>query len=171
MEPFETERLLVRQFQEKDGDDCFAFNGNEQVVKFIRPAKTREESDAFLLENLDLYLEGFPYGRMHVSEKETGNFVGTFSLLYLDGEADYHIGYGLIPSAWGKGFGAELVQYGTAIFFARTTHATLFAITDPDNIASEKLLYNYGYQLDGTYDSHGKSLNLFKMNRADFLEK
>ena len=47
-------------------------------------------------------------------------FVGTFSLLYLDGEADYHIGYGLIPSAWGKGYGAELVQYGTAIFFART---------------------------------------------------
>lgn len=171
MEPFETERLLIRQFSASDGDDCFAFNGNEQVVKFIRPVKTREESDAFLLENLDLYLEGFPYGRMHVSEKATGNFVGTFSLLYLDGEADYHIGYGLIPNAWGKGYGAELVKYGTAIFFERTQHTAIFAITDPANIASEKLLYNFGYQLDGVYLSHGKPLNLFKMNRTAFLEK
>jgi RimJ/RimL family protein N-acetyltransferase len=108
---------------------------------------------------------------MHVSEKASGKFVGTFSLLYLDGEADYHIGYGLIPEAWGKGYGAELVKFGTAIFFERTQHLSLFAITDPENIASEKLLYNYGYQLDGTYISHGKILNLFKINRADFLEK
>ncbi len=171
MEPFETERLLVRQFCSSDGDDCFAFNGNEAVVKYIRPVKTRTESDTFLLENLDLYLEGFPYGRMHVSEKISGNFVGIFSLLYLDGEADYHIGYGLIPQAWGKGYGAELVKFGTTIFFERTKHLTLFAITDPANKASEYLLYNFGYQLDGTYQYQEKSLNLFKMSRVAFLEK
>lgn len=168
MEPFETDRLLVRQFVASDGDDCFAFNGNEQVVKYIRPVKSREESDAFLLENLDLYLEGFPYGRMHVSEKETGSFVGTFSLLYLDGEADYHIGYGLIPEAWGKGYGKELVKFGTAIFFNRTSHSALFAITDPENIASEKILYANGFQLDGTYLLAEKPLNLFKINRSHF---
>jgi len=171
MEPFETQRLMVRQFVETDADDCFAFNGNEQVVRYIRPVKTKQESDAFLLENLDLYLEGFPYGRMHVSEKQTGRFIGTFSLLYLDGEADYHIGYGLIPEAWGNGYGTELVVYGTAIFFNRTSHLALFAITDPENLASEKILYSHGYQLDGTYHSYGKSLNLFKMNRADFIQK
>ena len=171
MEPFETERLLVRQFQESDGDDCFSFNGNEQVVKLIRPVKNRQESDVFLLENIFLYNKGFPYGRMHVAEKNTGNFIGIFSLLYLDGEADYHIGYGLIPQACGKGYGAELVKYGTAIFFGRTSHTALFAITDPENIASEKLLYNFGYQLDGSYLSHGKALNLFKMNRKEFLQK
>ena len=48
---FETERLIVRQFTEKDKDNFFLLSGNETVMQYIRPVSTKEESDKFLLEN------------------------------------------------------------------------------------------------------------------------
>ncbi|MBY0479861.1 MAG: GNAT family N-acetyltransferase [Chitinophagaceae bacterium] len=168
MDPFETERLIVRQFTPADADDFFLLNSSEQTMRYIRPIKNREESDAFLEENFNLYLEGFPYGRMLVAEKDTGNFVGTFSILYLDGDADYHIGYALMPAAWGKGYASELVLNGSKQFFVRTTHDALFAITDPENLASAKVLLKNQFIPFGEFFLDQKSMSMFKLTRTEF---
>src|SRR5207249_6893647 len=47
---FETERLVVRRFSENDHDNFFSVNGSEEVMRYIRPAKTKEECDEFLLQ-------------------------------------------------------------------------------------------------------------------------
>ncbi len=171
MEPFETERLFVRQFTADDAVNLFLFNSSKQVMQFIRPVKNREESDAFLEENLNLYLEGFPYGRMMVEDKHTKVFIGTYSILYLDGEADYHIGYALMPEHWGKGYASELVNFGSALFFESTKHTTLFAITQPENKASETVLLKNKFKLTGKFLLDDKILNRFSLTRADFYEK
>ena len=171
MDPFETDRLLVRQFTTEDADAFFLFNSSEQVMQFIRPVKNRLDSDAFLEENLNLYLEGFPYGRMLVADKHTKEFIGTYSILYLDGEADYHIGYALMPRYWGKGYASELVKFGTALFFERTNHRALFAITEPENKPSEKVLLNNNFTLSGTFHLDDKCLNKFSLTRTEFNEK
>jgi RimJ/RimL family protein N-acetyltransferase len=171
MDPFETDRLIVRQFTPDDADDFFLFNSSAQVMQYIRPVKNREESDAFLEENFNLYLEGFPYGRMFVAEKSTGNFVGTFSILYLDGDADYHIGYALMPNYWGKGYASELVKFGSAIFFERTNHTCLFAITQPENNASEKVLLKNLFKLTGDFILNDEKLNKFAITRVNFNEE
>jgi RimJ/RimL family protein N-acetyltransferase len=168
MDPFETERLFVRQFTPDDADDFFMFNSSAQVMQYIRPVKNRLDSDAFLEENFNLYLEGFPYGRMYVADKITGAFMGTFSILYLDGEADYHIGYALMPSYWKKGYASELVKFGSAIFFERTTHSSLFAITQPENTASETVLLKNKFKLTGNFNLNEEKLNMFSLKRADF---
>lgn len=166
MDPFVTERLIVRQFTMEDAADFFLFNSSEPVMRYIRPTKNREESDAFLEENLNLYLDGFPYGRMLVSEKLTGKFVGTFSILYLDGEADYHIGYALMQEYWGKGYASELVKIGTDKFFERTKHEALFAITQPINKASEAVLLKNRFSLKGPFELNKETLNLFMLSRT-----
>ena len=139
MDPFETERLLVRQFTPDDANDFFLFNSSEQVMRYIRPVKNREESDAFLEENFNLYL---------------------------DGEADYHIGYALMPSYWGKGFASELVKYGAKIFFERTGHACLYAITQPENKASELVLLKNSFEQSGCFMLNEEKLNKFLLTRA-----
>ena len=171
MDPFETERLIVRQFTPDDANDFFLFNSSKQVMQYIRPVKNRAESDAFLSEDFNLYLDGFPYGRMFVGEKLTGEFIGTFSILYLDGEADYHIGYALMPQFWGKGFASELVRFGSAIFFERTNHKTLFAITQPKNVASETVLLKNKFSLSGEFILNDEKLNIFSLTRAFFESK
>lgn len=168
MDPFETDRLLIRKFTVDDADDFFLFNSSALTMRYIRATKSREESDAFLEENFNLYLEGFPYGRMFVADKLTGNFIGTFSLLYLDGDADYHIGYALLPEYWGRGFASELVKFGTAIFFERTNHPHLFAITQPANKASERVLLKNGFTLLGNLLLNEEALNRFSITREEF---
>jgi ribosomal-protein-alanine N-acetyltransferase len=162
---FETERMSVRRFTVADADDFFYLNGDARAMHFIRPAKSRLESDAFLLDNLNLYLDGSVLGRFAVYEKTKGQFLGTFSFLYLAGDDNYHIGYALVPAAWGKGYATELVRHGTPYFFAGTGHAQLFAITDPGNIPSQQVLLKNGYRKHGQWSESAKILELFIIDR------
>jgi ribosomal-protein-alanine N-acetyltransferase len=163
---FETDRMTVRRFTPADADLFFRINGDKRVVHFIRPPKTRAESDAFLDENIRFYLDGSTLGRYAVFEKETGEFLGTFSFLYMSGEADFHLGYALVPEAWGKGYATELVQAGIPYFFANTSNPAVFAITSAGNIASQKVLLKSGFQHKGQTDEHGQMLELFYINRS-----
>ena len=180
---FHTTRFTVRRFSasESDSEDFFRFNGCPEATRFIRPAKAREECDLFLVENLELYTkqekdQPCHVGRMHVSLKSTGEFVGVFSLLFLNsGDAAetepkaVHIGFGFIPPFWNRGYATELLKFGTAFFFQETSYPSIFAITDPENVASEIVLGKNGYMLTGSFGSSG--LHLFRLNRSDYLER
>ena len=63
MNIFETERLLVRTYSEGDQEDFFLLNGNEDVMRYIRPVKSREECDEFLLEVIAYSRAEEIYGR------------------------------------------------------------------------------------------------------------
>ena len=163
---FETERMIVKRFRAGDEDLFFQINGDETVVHFIRPVKSRAESDAFLAENIRFYQDGSTLGRYAVFEKQSGAFLGTFSYLYMSGDADFHLGYALVPEAWGKGYATELVQSGIPYFFANTNKPAVFAITSAGNIASQKVLLKAGFQHKGQVEEHGQVLELFYINRS-----
>lgn len=163
---FETERLIIRRFSADDTERFFLLNSNVEAMQFIRPVKSREESDSFLSENLNFYLDSSLLGRFAVLEKVRGSFVGTFSFLYLSGEADFHLGYALLPKAWGKGFATELVRSGLTYFFDNSNKKEIFAITDSANQASQRVLLKSGFQKKGQVAEGGKTLELFIINRA-----
>jgi ribosomal-protein-alanine N-acetyltransferase len=164
MKLFETERLTVRRFTAADADDFFLLNGNAEAMHYIRPPKNRADSDSFLNENLNLYLDGSTLGRFAVYAKISGNFVGTFSFLYLSGEADIHLGYALIPAAWGKGYATELVRTATPWFFAQTGKKEVFAITDAENLPSQRVLLKSGFTRKGQTVENGQTLELFHIS-------
>lgn len=167
---FETERMTVRRFTQADAGSFFRINGNEQVVQFIRPVKNRSESDAFLEDNLRLYRDGSCLGRFAVFHKTGQVFLGFFSLLSLGGEPDCHIGFALVPEEWGKGFATELLQAGAEYFFRQTNKPFVFAITDPANKGSQKVLLKSGFLLKGQVVENGKLLNLFYLTRPGYAE-
>jgi [ribosomal protein S5]-alanine N-acetyltransferase len=162
---FETTRMQVRGFSENDGDLFFAVNGNAQVMRFIRPVKSRSESDAFLEENIKLYSNGAILGRYAVFHKPDGRFIGTFSFLYLDGKVDYHIGYAFLPENWGRGLATELVTAGVDYFFSHTDAKQIFGITETANIASQQVLQKTGFELVGQVLEGAKTLDLYCRRR------
>ena len=163
---FETERLLVRRFTADDAESFFRFNSHPEVMRYIRPVKNREECDAFLQENLNLYQDGSVLGRYMVTEKTTGDFIGSFSLLYMSGSDDIHIGYGLMPENWNRGYAVELLKSGVNYFFANTERKILFAITEPANTASQKVLEKAGFTLKGPV-KQDKLLDVFCRTKED----
>jgi ribosomal-protein-alanine N-acetyltransferase len=162
----ETPRLIVRQYTMKDAPDFFELNSNTDVMRYIRPVKTRKECDVFLRDNISFY-EFYPqFGRWAAYEKETNKFVGSFAIIPIEEESqNIQIGYALMPSEWGKGFATELVHFGKKHFFEKTKADMLYAVTDPLNIASQKVLLKCGFIQSGVLISGTKELLRFSISR------
>ena len=53
---FETDRLLVRQYVfATDADNFFLLNSDEEVMRYIRATKSKEDCDAFLRQIIESY--------------------------------------------------------------------------------------------------------------------
>jgi len=148
---FETQRLSIRRYNNYDADDFYNFSGNEEVMRYIRPVISREESDKFLAENIRLY-DVYPgTGRWAAFEKSTGDYVGSFSILVMDAEKNFlHIGYALLPQHWGKGYASEMLKTGMRYFFQTHSATELYAITQVPNVASQNVLLKAGFTKAGT---------------------
>lgn len=162
---FTTTRFIVRQFTIADSEAFYLLNSNEAVMRYIRPVKDRAACEVFLAQQLGEYAEESKLGRWYVGEKETDRLIGMFSILPMQGNIDYHIGYALLPDEWGKGYATELLQAGVAYFFSSFSKQQLFAITQPENITSEKVLAKVGFTLKDTSKNEEETLNLFALQR------
>lgn len=160
-----SDRLYVRRFTLTDEEIFFRLNGDEEVMRYIRPAKSREESKAFLIENLQFYEDHPGLGRWALLEKDSDEFVGTFSILPLEHTNDVHLGYALLKEHWGKGYASEIVAPGLKYVFDVLKLPTVVAATFPDNVASQRVLLKNGFVRDGDYFEDGRYDPLFRLNR------
>lgn len=164
---FETERLRVRLISTTDHERFFLLQGDPDVMRFIRPVKTREESDAVLNEMLQT---GEPPegGRWMVEEKETGAFAGTLAIIPLPYDNNLlQLGYALIPAQWGRGYATELAKAGLKYYWQHTDREEIFAITEVPNIASQQVLRKAGFSLKVRRELDGKPMLVFSCRRPN----
>ena len=165
---FETERLIVRRYTNGDGDNFFLMNGDEEIMRYIRPPKTREESDAFLLEVLS-YSEKNPlYGRWAVDDKQTGEFVGSFAVIPVEKTEAMQLGYSLLKSNWGKGYATELTMGGLQYVFTKTNLDEILGVTEKGNTASQKVLLKAGFIYKKAFTEGDKALFQYHFLKEDF---
>ena len=141
---FETERLVVRRYTTGDGDNFFLMNGDEEIMRYIRPPKTREEADAFLLEIIKYAEENPLYGRWAVDDKQAGEFVGSFAVIPVEKTDAMQLGYSLLKTNWGKGYATELTMGGLRYVFTKTNLDEIWGVTETGNTASQKVLVKAG---------------------------
>jgi ribosomal-protein-alanine N-acetyltransferase len=162
---FETERLVVCPYTMADADHFFSVNGDEEIVSFIRPHKTREECDLFLQEVID-YSEQHPiYGRWAAWEKSTAEFAGTFAVIPVENSEEMQLGYSLLKKYWGMGLATELTLGGLQYVFTKTPLSCIYAITETANIASQKVLVKAGFEQYRSYHANGKALLQYFFHR------
>ncbi len=165
---FETERLIVRPYVTGDELNFFALNGNEEVVRYIRAAKTREECDEFLATIIKDYAIHPLYGRWAVEEKQSRDFVGSFALIPVEGLDQMQLGYALLPGEWGKGYATELTKAGLDYIFQKTTIDPIYAYTEVPNTPSQKVLLKAGFQLYGNRLEGTKELSGFCLHKKEW---
>jgi [ribosomal protein S5]-alanine N-acetyltransferase len=163
---FETERLIVRQFNEHDKDNFFLLSGDPTVMQYIRAVSTKEQSDKFLQENIDGYEINPHKGRWAVTSKEDGSFVGSFAIIPLPSEPDkMQLGYSLRIENWGKGYATELTKAGLEYFMNNYSLPEIYGVTETPNIASQKVLLKAGFQPAGSFMENEKELLMFVVKR------
>jgi len=165
---FDTERLMVRHYTEADADNFFLLNGDPLVMRYIRPVKSREQTDLFLTEVIQYSKNNPAYGRMAVYEKQSGIFVGSFAIIPLEGTIHMQIGYSLLPPYWGKGFATELTKAGLKYVFTQTNLEEIFGVTESGNIDSQKVLLKSGFVWHSSVMEETKELYRFLLLKKDF---
>jgi ribosomal-protein-alanine N-acetyltransferase len=164
MNIFETERLIVRQYNyELDIENFFRLNGDEEVVRYIRPAKSRAECELFLKQVIADAETNPSMGRWAVEEKQSGKFIGSFAFIPVEGTEDSQLGYALLKIHWGKGFATELLKEGINYVFTHTSLNEVYGITEAANIASQKVLLKSGFTLLKNYREGVKDLCCFRL--------
>ena len=163
---FETERLIVRQYDfETDTENFYLLNGDDEVMRYIRTTKSKEECDVFLKKAIESYKINPLMGRWAADEKATGKFVGSFAIIPIEGSEDIQLGYALLKENWGKGFASELTKAGLDYYFKNTNADHIYAIAEEGNIASHKVLLKNSFVRDGTKKEDDKELLKFIYRR------
>ena len=141
-----TLRLAMREFVPDDIEDVYRLDSDPRVMKYISGGKPGTLADAHatikrVTRNYRLYPD---LGSWYTVRRDTGKFIGWFSLKYCGKSPDIEIGYRLLPEAWGQGFATEgataMHDYG----FDDLGLHRIIGVTDPGNRASQKVLMKAG---------------------------
>jgi len=137
----------LEKFSENDFPKYFQLVNNEKVMEMIteRPIEFDEAKNDFekLIKNNELD-ENF--GSFKIINVETEEFLGLAKLeIKNKNSKEAEIGYMILPKHWGKGIagkiGKQLIQKAKR----QKSIESLFAIIDPKNLASRKILTNNGF--------------------------
>lgn len=165
---FQTERLLVRTYDANDREDFFLLNGDPEVVRFIRPAQSREECDQFLLDVMAAAIATPLFGRWAVQEKTTNAFVGSFAVIPVENSDRMQLGYALLRPHWGKGYATELTAAGLDYVFTKTDLDIIYGYTEKPNIASQKVLLKSGFRFLEEKKEGEKELAVFVVKKEQY---
>jgi ribosomal-protein-alanine N-acetyltransferase len=162
---FETERLIIRPYTMADLSLFFRLNGDEEVMRYIRPAQTPEQSKEFLQKIITAYAERPGIGRWGMFLKANDQFIGSFAVIPVENTDKLQLGYALLKENWGQGYASESVRAGIGYVFGPLALTEIAAITYPENIASQKVLLKNGFVFDKTFMEADKLLNLYMLYR------
>lgn len=158
---FETERLILREFDLADAECFYQLNLDEEVLKFTGdvPFKSIEDSESFI-RNYSHYAE-HGYGRWTVVLKATHNPVGWCGLKY-HAEGYVDIGYRFFKEYWGRGFATEAAQ--ASLNFGKhylKLPLPIYGRVSRENLASIRVLEKIGLTYFKTDNCDGIEDSLF----------
>ncbi len=164
---FETERLVVRQYDAEEFENFFRLNGDADVVRYIRQVQVREEAIDSFQELLTDYQEQPGMGRWAVHLKSNGDFVGSFAIIPIPwAKEKIQLGYAFPPENWGKGFATELTLKGLEHFYKHFTNQEIYGVTEIPNVASQKVLLKAGFVFHDAVTEKGIELYLYIFSRS-----
>jgi len=148
-----TERMTLRAFVQEDADQLFELRNHPKVLEYLdRP---EDEGKQVSIDMIQRILESF---KDHtgvswvMSDKQTGNFLGTFGFWRLWPEhSRAEIGYTLLPKYWRKGYMRECIETCMKYAFTELGLHSVMANVNPDNEPSWKLLEAIGFKREAHF--------------------
>lgn len=143
---FKSERLTMRPTRVDDAEALFEAYGDVELMHYWSSAShaTVEETRAYLT----LRIGKDDWRGWTILRKSDGRIIGT--LAAGDRRSGVtEIGYMLMRVAWGQGYAREAVTRLIDLLVREEGKRRIFADTDPDNDASNRLLESLGFQREG----------------------
>jgi ribosomal-protein-alanine N-acetyltransferase len=158
---FETPRLIVRRYSERDLDRFFLLNGDTEIMRYIRPAQSLDQTRDFLQRIISDYETWPGMGRWAMYKKDESRFIGSFAIIPIENSEKLQLGYALIKNDWGKGYATESVQGGICYAFEKLGLNEIAGITYPQNQPSQNVLLKNGFVFHKSFMEEDKELNMY----------
>jgi len=160
---FETDRIVARHIVETDVDDLFAVYGDAEAMKWVddgQPIAWQSCVDWVGVTHRNYAARG--YGMTAIVLKETARIVGFCGVVHPGGQIEPELKYAYLREVWGIGLATEvaraMISYAADAFSLRRIIAT----TDPDNLASHRVLIKAGMShLETTPNDDGSFTKTF----------
>jgi len=140
-------RLILRKFNPRDSNDLIELDLSSRKIGKINNTKNAK---IWIKNSIYDNKEGF---YLAVVLKQENKVIGYAELCHLGwfhqkeaGEICYHIS----KKYRGKGYATEASRLLISYCFNKLKFRKIYADTDPDNFASQKVLKKLGFELEGT---------------------
>lgn len=160
---FETDRLVLRGFEQSDLGAYAAMMGDPEVTRYLGDGKPLSRSDAWrqmAMFNGHWVLRGF--GMWAVEEKNSGEFLGRVGCLEPEGWPAFEIGYSLARAAWGNGFALEAAAFSLRYAREVLKRSEIVSFIRPLNAASVRVAVSLGAAKAETIELFGAPTAVFR---------
>ncbi|QIW16181.1 acetyltransferase [Pasteurellaceae bacterium RH1A] len=158
-------QFTLEKFTDTDFDDYFKLVSNIDVMAMITEralseAEARADFAQLLSEN-SLHSD---LGHFKIIE-HSGKFMGLAKLCLLNKNSlEAELGYMLLPLYWRQGIGSQVANQLLNLAKQKAELNGLFAIIDPKNLASRKILEKLGFQHKEFKDFDGLPGEILTLN-------
>ena len=153
----ETERLLIREYAERDRENFIGLFTDRAVMKFVDDGQASEEKAAQVWEKIinDRIKDGNAWAVVGKADKR---YIGHGMIGRRENSgAEWEIGYLLRKDRWGFGYATEIAVRLIDFAFDELKLERVFATVDDDHAASIKVLVKAGMKFSRyEYDDRGR---------------
>ena len=185
MNPIRTERLVLRQWQDRDRSLFHRINSDDQVMEFFSARRTREQSDELLdMLREEIDRKGFCFAA--IEPAAIGDCIG-FAGLHEDSvmsswpAGTIEIGWRLAPEYWGKGYMTEAAEGWLAFGFETLSLDEIVSFAVWNNFRSTAVMERLGMRRDPARDfdhprvpdtqPHLKRHVFYRLSREDWRKR
>ncbi|MGO4291713.1 GNAT family N-acetyltransferase [Chitinophaga sp. RAB17] len=142
---YQSNTIIIREFLPAEISLFTTLFEDEKVTSYL-PYRSPEQYIEMFHIALDDYKRGL-FSRWGIFNAANNDFMGMgLARNFVDVPGQLEIGYTLSPKYWGKGIGTEVSRALVDYCFTNTSADEVVAVTDPDNIGSQKVLEKTGFK-------------------------
>ncbi len=156
MKPIRTERLVLRNWEERDRDLFHRINSDDRVMEFFPFRRDRAQADTVMEEmRADITADGYGWTAAEIAA--TGECIGFVGLHDTEMEpllpaGTMEIGWRLAPEFWGFGYVTEAARAWLDFAFEQLGRDEIVSFAVGNNFRSTAVMERLGMQRDPSGD-------------------
>ncbi len=173
MDRVETERLILRPFEDGDFEAYCAIRANPAVARWLPGGEAAvveaRERTRVMFEEAATHWLARRYGIWGVVLRESGVLIGHCGLRHLDEFDETEVLYSLDDAHWRRGYASEAATASINFGFVEAGLDTIMAITLDDNLGSRGVMEKIGMDFAGTTSFKGYEVVQYRCRRNPWL--
>jgi RimJ/RimL family protein N-acetyltransferase len=165
----ETDRLVIRAFEESDAAGWLTLVNDPEVDRFLPPSEPLTVDDfAAMLQARHAMERDIGYCMWAVDDRKTNSLIGQCGIRPVnEGQGpEIDLAYHFVPASWNNGYASEAATAVLGHAFGTIGIDRVMAVVVPENVGSWRVMEKAGMHYVGLVDYYGlKELKKYEAAR------